>query len=319
MSSLITRRRVLTGFVGLGAGGLGVGSFALAESYGLQVTSYHVTPPNWPRGLAVRLAVIADLHACDPWMSLGRIREIVQATNEIGADAVLLLGDYVVGSRLRDYGRKIPHEDWARELARLEAPFGVHAVLGNHDWWDSDEVQHDMGGPLPVRLALEAAGIPVYENTAARLTKNGQAFWIAGLGDQWAYFLRKHRVARMRDGKVPRFIGADDLPATLAAVGDQDPVILMAHEPDIFPEVPDRVALTVSGHTHGGQVRVLGYAPIVPSRYGRRFAYGHIVENDRHLVVSGGLGCSAAPVRIGVPPEIVVIDVGAASRVQAAA
>lgn len=319
MSSLITRRRVLTGFVGLGAGGLGVGSIALAESYGLRVTNYRVSPSNWPRGLGLRLAVIADLHACDPWMSLDRIRAIVEATNETGADAVLLLGDYVVGSRLRDYGRKIPHEAWANELAQLKAPHGVHAVLGNHDWWDSDEVQHDMGGPLPVRLALEAAGIPVYENSATRLSKNGRAFWIAGLGDQWAFFLRRHRLANIRDGKVPRFVGADDLPATLTAVGDDAPVILMAHEPDIFPEVPHRVSLTVAGHTHGGQVRVLGYAPIVPSRYGRRYVYGHIVEDDRHLVVSGGLGCSAAPVRIGVPPEIVVIDVSAADAVLAAA
>ena len=63
--------------------------------------------------------------------------------------------------------------------------------------------------------------------------------------------------------------------------------------------VPRRVALTISGHTHGGQVRLLGWAPIVPSRYGRRYVYGHIVEDGRHLVVSGGLGCSNAPLRLG--------------------
>jgi predicted MPP superfamily phosphohydrolase len=88
-------------------------------------------------------------------------------------------------------------------------------------------------------------------------------------------------------------------------------VILLAHEPDVFPRVPERVALTLSGHTHGGQVRILGYSPIVPSRYGNRYAYGHIVERDRHLVVSGGLGCTGLPVRFGVPPEIVQVDVGA--------
>ena len=101
----------------------------------------------------------------------------------------------------------------------------------------------------------------------------------------------------------------------------------MAHEPDIFPHVPERVALTASGHTHGGQVRLFGYSPIVPSYYGNRYAYGHIVEDGghdaatagmqlanleaaRHLIVSGGLGCSILPVRFGVPPEIVVIDLG---------
>jgi hypothetical protein len=101
-------------------------------------------------------------------------------------------------------------------------------------------------------------------------------------------------------------------------VTDNAPVILLAHEPDIFPRVPGRVALTLSGHTHGGQVRLFGYSPVVPSRYGNRYAYGHVTEarahspaRPRHLVVSGGLGCSIMPVRVGVPPEITVVTLGA--------
>jgi predicted MPP superfamily phosphohydrolase len=85
---------------------------------------------------------------------------------------------------------------------------------------------------------------------------------------------------------------------------------LLAHEPDIFVKVPTRVSLTLAGHTHGGQVRLLGYSPIVPSRYGNRFAYGHVVEGGRHMIVSGGLGCSMLPVRLGVPPEIVMVRLG---------
>ncbi len=87
-------------------------------------------------------------------------------------------------------------------------------------------------------------------------------------------------------------------------------VILMAHEPDIFPQVPDRVSLTLSGHTHGGQVRLFGHAPVVPSRYGSRYAYGHIIEGGRHLIVSGGLGCSILPLRFASPPEINLIELG---------
>src|SRR3546814_5958746 len=86
---------------------------------------------------------------------------------------------------------------------------------------------------------------------------------------------------------------SSDLDATVSLADDDAPAILLAHEPDIFPLVPRRVALTLSGHTHGGQVRVLGYSPIVPSDYGNRYAYGHVVEDGRHLVVSGGLGCAA--------------------------
>ena len=95
---------------------------------------------------------------------------------------------------------------------------------------------------------------------------------------------------------------------------DGSPIILLAHEPDIFPDVPGRVSLTLSGHTHGGQVRLLGYSPVVPSRFGNRYAYGHIVEDDRHLIVSGGLGFSIAPVRFGVRPEIVSIELGSSER-----
>lgn len=88
------------------------------------------------------------------------------------------------------------------------------------------------------------------------------------------------------------------------------PVILLAHEPDIFVKVPARVCLTLAGHTHGGQIRIpLLWPTFVPSRYGARFAYGHIVESGRHMIVSGGLGTSTLPVRLGMPPEIVHIDI----------
>jgi hypothetical protein len=111
-----------------------------------------------------------------------------------------------------------------------------------------------------------------------------------------------------------RFRGEDDIPGTLAQIQDDAPAILMAHEPDIFVDVPDRFAVTLSGHTHGGQVRLpfLG-RPVVPSAYGQRFAYGHIQEEGRDLIVSAGLGCSILPVRFGVPPEITVVNLNGAA------
>ncbi|UXN75007.1 hypothetical protein N8D56_08670 [Devosia sp. A8/3-2] len=96
----------------------------------------------------------------------------------------------------------------------------------------------------------------------------------------------------------------------MAQVTSAEPVLLMAHEPDIFPDVPGPVALTLSGHTHGGQVRLFGKTPVVPSRYGSRYVYGHIVEEDRHLIVSSGSGYSGWPIRFGTKSEIVVIDLG---------
>lgn len=241
-------------------------------------------------------------------MGVERLNRIVETTNALAPDAVLLLGDYRAGHRILRMARPVPDRVWARALAGFKAPFGIHAVLGNHDWWDQPELQATRKGPTNARLALEDAGVPVYENDAVRLVKNGRPFWIAGLGDQWAFWRPAGLVAA--PSRPIKHEGVHDLRGTLGKIGDDAPVIMMAHEPDIFPEVPDRVALTVAGHTHGGQVRVFGYSPIVPSAYGLRYIYGHIVEQQRHLVVSGGLGCSAVPMRFGVPPEIVVVELG---------
>jgi uncharacterized protein len=86
-------------------------------------------------------------------------------------------------------------------------------------------------------------------------------------------------------------------------------VIVLSHDPDAFPFVPSRVALTVSGHTHGGQVAIpVVRLPVMPSRHGERYARGHIVEHGRHLVVGTGLGTSGIPVRLLAPPELLVLE-----------
>ncbi len=295
-------RRNFLRVVGLGAlASALMGSYALAIEplYRLRVTRYAFTPPGWTRGLKLRVAVLTDLHACEPWMPRARIERIVARTNALSPDVTLLLGDYVSGMSLAT--RHTPPEEWAGLLAGLSAPLGVHAVLGNHDWWEDAAAQARGAGPTEAGQALAAMGIPVLENRAVRLEKAGHPLWLAGLGDQMAF--TPNAVQR-------NWRGIDDLPATLAQITDDAPVLLMAHEPDIFPQVPARVSLTLSGHTHGGQVRLFGWSPIVPSRYGNRYAYGHAVEEGRHLVVSGGLGCSVAPIRFGSPPEIVVLDLG---------
>ncbi|MEO1282201.1 MAG: metallophosphoesterase [Pseudomonadota bacterium] len=312
---MISRRTFLKGILALGAGGVGLGGYALAEPYRLAVTRYAITPAGWPAGLKLKLAVIADLHACEPFMGLSRIAQIVARTNALNPDVVLMPGDFAPSNRMKRFakwvpgGRVLAHDEWVSVLAGLDAPLGVHAVLGNHDWWDDIEVQRRGSGPVPVAEALKRGGISFYENDAVRLEKNGQAFWLAGLGDQWAFWPNG---TRPYDPVIP-YTGVHDVAGTLAKVTDDAPVLLMAHEPDIFAEMGDeaqRIALTVSGHTHGGQVRLAGYAPIVPSRYGRRFVYGHVRDGGRHLIVSGGLGCSGLPVRFGSPPEIVLIELG---------
>lgn len=287
----VSRRRILAGAAGL----IGLSAAATAvyaggvEPQGLVVTRYALNPPGWPTGRKLSITVIADLHAGGPDMMLPHVRQVVDTTNLLKSDVVVLLGDYIA---TYDFANtRIPDPIWATELARIDAPLGIWAILGNHDWW------HDLAG---VRRALAGVQIPVLENKAVMLNADGQQFWLAGIGDQLAY--------RLGHG---RFRGVDDLPGTLAQVQTDDPVLLLAHEPDIFPRVPARVALTLAGHTHGGQIRLPLIWPLfVPSKYGARYAYGHVIEDGRHMIVSGGLGTSFVPARLGVPPEILQIELG---------
>jgi uncharacterized protein len=302
---MFSRRKFFRFAAGLGAFGastVGYG-FGVEPVLRLRVARYHILPPQWPADFQLTIAVVADLHACDPWMSLQHIEAIVEHTNALKADIVVMLGDYVAGHH--HVTRIIPANEWAAVLAGLKAPLGVHAILGNHDYWDDKTVQRDGQGPTVSRRALEAVGIPVYENDATRLTKASRPFWLAGLGDQLAYVpARRFRPVRR--------IGVDDLTATLAKVTDAAPVILLAHEPDVAMRVPARVALQLSGHTHGGQVRLFGWSPVAPS--GRLLAYGHI-RTKCDVIVSGGLGCSIMPFRLGVPPEIVLVTLGGKASV----
>lgn len=305
---LITRRGLIGGLAGSLLATSAIGAYAIGvEPYRTLITRYALTPPGWPPGLRLRIAVIADLHVCEPFMGLSRVAAIVDAANATEPDMIALLGDYVPGVGLQRYAQALPPSAWARLLARLKAPCGVHAILGNHDWWEDRVAQRTMQGPTEAGRALMDVGIPVHENRAVRATLKGRPFWIAGLGDQWAFYGRRDHP---RNRNRSHFFGVDDLDATLRQVDDDAPVILLIHEPDAFPTVPQRVSLTLAGHTHGGQIRILGFAPVVPSRYKRRYAYGHIVEDGRHLIVSAGLGCSGYPVRFGSPPEIVVVDLG---------
>lgn len=294
---LISRR----GMLRLAAGGCVAGFSSAAYGFGIEprfflnVQRYALRPAGWPAGLRLRIAALSDPHLGNPYMPLDRWAEIVDAANALRPDLIVLLGDYPAGHRLLT--RPVPMADFARVSGGLKAPLGVIAILGNHDWWADEAAQLVGHGPVRVQRLLERNGIHVLHNDAVRIRGAGAPFWVLGLGDQLALY---------RSGGP--HAGLNDLAGTLAKADDDAPAILLAHEPDIFPRVPRRIALTLSGHTHGGQVRLLGYSPIVPSDYGNRYAYGHVEEGSRHLVVSGGLGCSTLPVRLGVPPEITVVE-----------
>ena len=114
------------------------------------------------------------------------IEAVVERTNALDADVIVLLGDYVAGHHY--VTQQMPPSQWATALAGLKAPLGVHAILGNHDYWSDRAVQKEGRGKPAARQALEAVGIPVYENDVTRLTKAGHAFWLAGLADEGDLF-----------------------------------------------------------------------------------------------------------------------------------
>lgn len=248
------------------------------EPASLHNESQSIALAAWPDECSgLRVAVLADIHVGSPFNGLDKLREIVELTLRAEPDLVLLVGDYVIDGVLG--GSFVTPEAAAPELAKLSAPAGVFAVLGNHDWWlDPDRIAR----------ALEAVGIPVLEDEAARVAHGECGFWLVGVSD---FSEGPHDIAR-----------------ALRPVPTGAPTLLFTHNPDLFPEVPASVSLTIAGHTHGGQVYFPGIGRlIVPSAYGQRFAIGHIEEAGRHLFVSSGLGTSILPVRFLVPPEVTLL------------
>ena len=258
---------------------LAIWGFAI-EPATLRVVESPVAVPGWAAGAPLRVVLLADLHVGSPWNGPDRLREVVRRANAADPDLILLLGDYV--SRGTIGGRYVTPEAIEAIVRDLRAPLGVYAVLGNHDL--------ALNGRRITR-ALERAGIRVLTDRAVRIDPGDgrhAAFWLAGVSD----ILR----------------GPHDVRGTLAQVTDDAPVLLMTHNPDLFPEVPPHVALTVAGHTHGGQVFIpLVGRPIVPSVHGERYAAGLVVEEGRRLFVATGIGTSILPVRFLVPPEITLL------------
>jgi predicted MPP superfamily phosphohydrolase len=254
---------------------LGLGWWAFwHEPRSVRFRRLTIRPPRWPRELdGLTIAVVSDLHTGAPHIDTGRIMYIVGRLNVLAPDLVALLGDYADPEVA--LGHRVEPDEVANVLAGLRAPLGRFAVLGNHDW-------HHHGGAMP--RALRAAGITVLENDAVQV----DGLWIAGLADALA--------------RTPR------LDETLAVVPADQPVLLLSHNPDVFPDVPERVALTLAGHTHGAQVDLpVVRDKVTPSAHGARYTNGHQVEDGRHLFVSPGIGTSRLAIRFRARPEITLL------------
>lgn len=250
---------------------------AFIEPFKLKVTAWTVASDKWTYSHDLKIALLSDPHMIWPFMTAAHLESIVKKTNELNPDVVLILGDYV---GTHPFGLQIDPDRGMAPLKNLKAQCGTYAVLGNHDLH-------------PVSAwpeALARTGIPVLQNKTVPVNCRNQKIWIGGLEDLW--------------WQKP------DILKTLSFVTDKNPVIMMMHNPDMFADMPPSVTLSVAGHTHGGQIRfpfIGAVAAVIPSRYGKRYVYGHIVEDGKDLIVSSGLGMTGLPLRFLTPPEVTMV------------
>lgn len=288
-----SRRTLLRKGVEFAAVGGLVGAFAyvsLIEPRMLQVRRLRFPLRGLPRELdGFRIVQISDVHH-GPWLSLADLHRVVATANALRPDLIVLTGDYVLHDRV--YAAPA-----VAALSDLRAPVGVVATLGNHDWYESADLLRDL---------FPRTGIPMLDNTRlfvrpdrtlAREADGGLC--IAGVGDYW------------RDRQF--------YDAALGGVSDAMPRILLSHNPDVaedskFIASGHRVDLMVSGHTHGGQIRLPGVPALVTySHYGQKYLCGLARGPVCPVYTSAGVGMSKMPVRIGVPPEITEIQLSARS------
>ena len=281
----VSRRRLLLG----GAGGLATGAIAV-HPMSIATRHFEITRRTFgvrdlpPELSGLRIVQLSDIHH-GPWIPIQHVRTIVATANALNPDVILLTGDYV--HRSAAYVTPI-----VNELAMLRASIGIAGVLGNHDWWED--------GPLMQR-EFARVGIPLIDNARRFVTRQRQfvehataGLCLAGIGDLYT-----------------------DTQRYDAALGDVPPAmprLLLSHNPDVAEDSAlavhgYRVDLMLSGHTHGGQIYVPGIgSPIVPSQFGEKYARGLVQGPVCPVFISRGLGHTVLPVRIGVRPEMAVIE-----------
>lgn len=230
----------------------------------------------------LRIAFVSDVHA-GSFLDAADLAAIFDRVQEQEPDLVLFGGD-LINTREREILL------FREGLSRLRPRYGVYAVPGNHD--------HYYGPDISLwRAFLEDHGVHVLENTGVRIEHGGSSLWLCGVDDLTE--------------------GAPDLRAALAGRRDDETAVLVSHHPDFFFEAcAVDVDLQLSGHTHGGQIRVGGKAPLHHSRFG--YEQGWFREADSRLYVGRGVGVTLLPIRIDAPPEVPIVTLRAAVPASAA-
>jgi predicted MPP superfamily phosphohydrolase len=261
------------------AGGATIGASALWSVFGerawLQARRVPVSVPDLPAFLdGFTIAHLSDLHR-GPFISEEHIREAARLAMAYTPDIVVLTGDHV--SFKAKYAKSA-----VSALSSLKAEYGVYAVLGNHEYW-TDEVGR-------VTQTHRDAGITVLINEAVGIAVGGTPWWLCGIDDMWE--------------------GKPDLERTLADVPDEIFKILLCHEPDYADEAAKHgIPLQLSGHSHGGQVRLPGKGPLVLPAHAWKYPYGlqRVGSSGTQVYTTSGVGVTFPPIRINCRPEVAII------------
>ncbi len=247
--------------------------YTFIEAKLCQVTRVSMKIDNLPEGFKnFRILILSDVHH-GPFVPLIYIDYVVDMANTLKPDIVMLLGDYV--HRDSKYIKPC-----INALGNIKSNYGTYAVLGNHDHWE---------GAGKVRAAFKQNNMIDLSNRGIWLKKGKSRIRIGEVGDLWE--------------------DVQDLEAAVGSAREKDVMILLSHNPDFAEQIKGKyVDLMLSGHTHGGQV-VLPFigAPIIPSRYGKKYLYGKIKTENCQIFVSRGVGTITPPVRFRCAPEIVLI------------
>ncbi len=235
------------------------------------------------------IALLSDFHY-DPFFSVHPLHAAIPIVNRLRPDLIVLAGDFVSVPWIGDLRKgALAAEPCARLLRQMTAPHGLWAVLGNHD--DGTDPEH-------VTNALQAESIQVLANQSQAIEREGARFWLAGLNDVLS--------------------GRADLPQTLRRVPAGEAVVLLVHEPDFADESSKfPIDLQLSGHSHGGQVRVPLLPPLYLPKLAKKYVWGTYNVGPLTLYTTAGVGTVGVPVRLNCPPEITLLTLRRSPRRQA--
>jgi predicted MPP superfamily phosphohydrolase len=236
--------------------------------------------PRWPERLnGFTVAMLSDFHY-DPYFSIHPLHAAIAMVNRLHPDLIALTGDFVSVPLVGDETKAaFAAEPCARLLRQMTAPHGLWAVMGNHD--DATDAEH-------VTHALQAENIRVLANQSEPIEQDGSRFWLAGVNDVIS--------------------GTADLSKTMHGVPVGEPVILLAHEPDFADEASQYpIDLQLSGHSHGGQIRIPFLPPLYLPELAKKYVWGTYHVGPLTLHTSAGLGTIGIPMRLNCPPEVTVL------------